>query len=208
MATLKKMTIVSVMLALLMLAAHAARAGEFPDGGCIHDAVIDLFGIIVDAKDAQNEDAVDKLEDVWEKLKAALDKLIHEDNMGAIGELEGAVGDLEAIVKDGFLPPDPPPPATDPLVDLMEALVACARAMAVAAIEEADVEGADGDKIVEAQEALDDGDDLIDPLITSPPKYKDAVAKYKDAKSKAEGAAPAPGITHTTATCWGALKAK
>ncbi len=98
------------------------------------------------------------------------------DAQAAMGAIEGAVGDLEAAL--GL------DPALDPQIGgLIDQLVATARQLASDAIQVAITAGGDPDKIAEAQAALAEGDAL-----NGSEAFKDAVAKYKDAVSKAEGA--------------------
>ena len=65
----------------------------------------------------------------------------------------------------------------------LERIAGAARLLAVEAIEEAEDVGGDAAKIAEAKDALAKGDERVDAK-----RFKDAVAKYKDALSKAEGA--------------------
>ena len=90
-----------------------------------------------------------------------------------MGKIEGAVGDLEAAI--GL------DPAQDPAIaDLMDQLVEIARQVASSAIDAAITGVGDPGKIVDAQEALAEGD--------AASTFKDAAAKYSDAVSKAESA--------------------
>lgn len=122
--------------------------------------------------------AGDKAEDALPKVQAAEQKLAQTppDRQGALGELEGAVGDLEAAVKDGVLS------AADGNALMLE-IVGAARLLAEQAIAEAEARGGDADKIAEARRALAQGDAKRDAS-----QFKDAVARYKDAVAKAEGA--------------------
>ncbi len=67
----------------------------------------------------------------------------------------------------------------------MDHLTGIARFMAVEAIDEAIAQGGDSGDIGDAQDALAEGDTLRESG-----DFKDAVNKYKDALSKAEGALP------------------
>jgi hypothetical protein len=101
-----------------------------------------------------------KLEDVLAKVESALEKLDEGDRQGAAGDIEGAAGDLEAAVKTGVV------------------------ATAVGnRIEEAKAGGGDAAKIDEAERSLARGDARL-----GSGEFKKAIAKYKDALSKAEGA--------------------
>jgi predicted extracellular nuclease len=117
----------------------------------------------------------DKIEDVIANLRQALRKL-GNDRQGAAGELEGAAGDLEATVKSKLL-------GASQGNAFLERIAGAARLLAVEAIEEAEDVGGDAAKIADAKDALAKGDERVDAK-----RFKDAVAKYKDALSKAEGA--------------------
>ena len=119
----------------------------------------------------------DKLEDVIATLEAAFAELTKTppDNQAALGKIEGAVGDLEAAVNDGLLDPVDGAP-------LMDELAGIARQMAVNARNEAMARAGDPSAIADVQQYLADGD------VLSASAAKDAVAKYKDALAKAEGA--------------------
>lgn len=119
----------------------------------------------------------DKIEDALAKSGTALEELykIPPDNQAAAGNIEGAVGDLEAAVKDGLFD------ATQG-IQLMDDLSLIVRELAECDISQANDAGGDSSKIAEAQEKLEEGDSLRDGGA-----YKDAVSKYKDALSIAEG---------------------
>ena len=127
-------------------------------------------------------DLADKIEDVLEKTETAYEELNKEppDYQAVLGNLEGAVGDLEAAVKDGLLDPD----VGKKHMDLCTRI---ARQLAMNAINEA--EACEGDEAIidEAWAYLEEGDDLRG---EDPPKFKDAINKYKDALAKAESALP------------------
>lgn len=118
----------------------------------------------------------DKIEDVIDKLLTAIDELNKPDNQAAIGNVEGAVGDLEAAVKDGLLD-------AEQGISLMDDLACVAKQLADNALGQAIADGGDPEKISEARDCVNAGDAL---RISG--SYKEAVAKYKDALSKAEGA--------------------
>jgi hypothetical protein len=122
--------------------------------------------------------AADKLEDVLQKVRAAIVKcsMTPPDRQGAAGELEGAVGDLEAAIKDGLIPQS----VGEPLILQMAAV---SRAWAVEAINEAIARGGNKGQIQAAQNFLKQGDAHM-----QRGRYKDACAKFKDAIAKAEGA--------------------
>ena len=120
----------------------------------------------------------DKVEDVIVNLGVVIAEL-HKtppDNQAAIGNLEGAVGDLEAAVKDGLLDE-----AQGTVV--MDFLAEIARRLAEDAVDTAVAAGGDSGDIDDAKAFLAEADGL-----RGQGKFKDAVAKYKDALSKAEGA--------------------
>ena len=128
-------------------------------------------------------DAADKLEDVVGKLDDVLKELDKDppDQQAAVGNLEGAVGDLEAAVKDGYLDL-----ATG--IAKKDQLAGAAREMAADAIAEAFAQGGDPDVIEEAEDYLAEGDELrASGNGGKCEDFKPAVAKYKDALSKAEG---------------------
>jgi predicted extracellular nuclease len=120
----------------------------------------------------------DKLEDVLDKVESALRRLerARPNRQGAAGELEGAAGDLQAAVKQGVL-------GTTPGNELLGEIAQIVRLLAVDAIEEAKAGGGKADKIAEAERLLARGDTRL-----TAGRFKDAVAAYEDALSKAEGA--------------------
>jgi len=124
----------------------------------------------------------DKIEDVLQKVETADEEFNKNppDYQAVLGNLEGAVGDLEAAVKDGLLNPT----EGEKIMDLITRI---ARQIAWNAIEEAIACGGDQATMDEAQEYLDEGDALRGEI---PPKFKDAINKYKDALAKAESALP------------------
>ena len=67
----------------------------------------------------------------------------------------------------------------------MDQFAAIARQLAVDAIDQAIAQGGDSGEINDAQQALAEGDAL-----RASEAFKDAVANYKDALAKAEGALP------------------
>ena len=120
----------------------------------------------------------DKLEDALAKVNAAADKLrlARPDRQGALGELEGAVGDLEATVSAGQQ-------RRGGSFDVMDSIAGAARDLANDAIGEARAGRRNASKITEARQALARGD-----ARRRARGFKDAVAAYKDAAAKAEGA--------------------
>ena len=173
MTALKKMTTVTVTLALLMLAAHVATAD-----------LLDDIEVLVPG-------AADKLDDVREKLDKALEEFTKDppDLQAALGNLEGAVGDLEAAMKDEL---SGSAEAIKLAKDLLVELYVLARFQIVLpAIQDAIAGGGDADKIAEAQELLAEADALFVEAFLAAEwtgKFKDAFAALKDALSKAEGA--------------------
>ena len=117
----------------------------------------------------------DKVEDGLAKVQTVLEELAKDppDTQAALGTLEGAVGDLAAAEDEGL----------GQGTALMDQLAGIARALAQIAIADAVAQGGEADKISDAQEALADGDALRAAF-----GFKDAVARYKDAVAKAEGA--------------------
>ena len=122
----------------------------------------------------------DKLDDAVAKLKTAQVELAKTppDNQAAMGNLEGAVGDLESAVQDGLLTPGQG-------TRIMDALTEVARQLAVGALLVATAQGGDPSDISDAQQSLANGD-----VLRAAGAFKAAVAQYKDALSKAEGALP------------------
>ena len=119
----------------------------------------------------------DKIEDALAKAQTALDELNKEppDNQAAVGNIEGAVGDLEAAVSEGL--------DSEQGTELMDLLVGIPRTLAADALDGAIAHGqCDSDVIDDAQQGLDEGDEL-----RAEGAFKDAVNKYKDALAKAEG---------------------
>ena len=119
----------------------------------------------------------DKVEDAQASVQTVINELnkTPPDNQAAAGNIEGAIGDIEAAINEGL----------DPVVgaELMDALAGIASQLALDAIDEAIANSGDEDKISEAEASLAEGDALRDSG-----SYKDAVNKYKDALSQAEGA--------------------
>ncbi len=140
----------------------------------LEDVMATLQGII---ENNLGTPLADKIEDTIAKTDTALEEInkTPPDNQAAAGNIEGAVGDLEAAVKDGLLE------ATKG-TQLMVDLAAIVRELAECAISQAIDAGGDPSKISEAQERLAEGDTL-----SASEAFKDAVNKYKDALSIAEG---------------------
>jgi tetratricopeptide (TPR) repeat protein len=140
------------------------------------EQVIEELGQIIN--DNPDTPLADKVEDVLSKAQTALEELnkTPPDYQAAVGNIEGAVGDLEAAVKDGLL---------DAVqgTELMNLLSCAAWQIAAGAVCQAIDFEADADKIAEAEQALEEGEQLwIDGA------SKDAVSEYKDALAEAEGA--------------------
>ena len=120
----------------------------------------------------------DKIEDSLAKVETAIDKLgmAPADMQGALGDLEGAAGDIEAALASRLLP-------ARVAANHMERIARAARQVAVRAIADAVTRRADSTKVAEARRVLGAGDGERN---TS--RYKNAVAHYKDAVAKAQGA--------------------
>ena len=144
--------------------------------GCQIQAIIDSLADIIAGNAGTN--VADKLEDVIDKLQVAPEELAKTppDNQAAIGNIEGAVGEIEAAVKDGLL-------NSGEGTQLMDQLAGIARNIAAGAVDQAIAGGGDPSKIDDAQLALGEGDAL-----RASEAFRDAVNKYKDALSQAEGA--------------------
>lgn len=152
-------------------------AGGSCAGQAIENVITDVQAI-VDA--SPGTDVEDKLEDVVAKLDTVVEEFnkTPPDNQAALGNMEGAVGDLEAAVDDGLI-------SAAEGNDLMDQLAAIARQVTQNAINAAIAARGDAGDISDATASLAEGDTLRDDGA-----YKDAVAEYKDALSKAEGALP------------------
>jgi len=139
--------------------------------------VQDVIKKIEDATVPETESG-DKLEDVAEKLATAQEELDKDpsDNQAALGNMEGAAGDLEAAVEKELIDSGTGNGCLDDLASI-------AKGIATAAIADAKAAGGDIDKIAEAEGAVMDGMTLQEA-----DQFKDAIAQYKDAVSKAEGA--------------------
>ena len=119
----------------------------------------------------------DQLDDAIAYLVTAVAELnkTPSDNQAAVGNLEGAVGDLEAAVSDGLL--------TEAAGDaLMDPVAGVARQLAVDALDQATECDTANPDLGDAQDSLDEGDEL-----RTNGMFKDAVNRYKDALAKAEG---------------------
>jgi hypothetical protein len=156
----------------ITLFASAGVARALPE---VEDFVGQLQQIV---DDNPGTPLADKAEDALAKAQTALDELAKTppDCQAALGNMEGAVGDLKAAVNDELLD-------AEQGTKLMNLLTCAAWQLAAGAIFQAIDCEADADKIAEAEEALDVGEELW--LAGA---YKDAVAMYKDALAIAEGA--------------------
>jgi len=114
----------------------------------------------------------DKLEDANAQVETALVELnkTPPDNLAAVGNLEGAVGDIQVLVDAGDLGNE----LLDQLTEIVRQIAADAIDIAI------NTPGSDPVEIADAQQFLADGDTL-----RTAGQFKDAVAKYKDALSKA-----------------------
>lgn len=120
----------------------------------------------------------DDLESILEKMRNGLDELakIPPNRQAAARSIEGAIDDIETAVDAGLLP-------AASGNELMDTLVEAVRLFADQAVAEAVARSADPAQIAEALESLADGD-----AQRATGAFKDAVNKYRDALSKAEGA--------------------
>ena len=118
-----------------------------------------------------------KLSDAIAKAEVALEELAKDppDDQAAAGNLEGSVGEVEAAQGEGL----------DAAVgaSIMDGLARAVRHLAITAIEDAVGRGGNSDKIATARDSLAEGEAL-----RASGAFKDAVNKYKDAISNAEGA--------------------
>jgi serine protease AprX len=140
----------------------------------ISSAIAELNAIIAESSGSRS----DKLEDAREKLQKALDELnkTPPQRQAALGAIEGAMGDLEAAAAEGHLD-------AGERTRLLDRVTGAARQVAVDSIKEATNRGGNASKVSEANSYLNEGDAL-----RAATSFKQAVAKYKDAVSKAEGA--------------------
>jgi hypothetical protein len=151
-------------------------------GSVDNPAISELTGAADDLKRiiaAQRGTPVaDKLEDALAKFESAMGKLrgAPADLQGGLGDLEGAAGDIEAAVTSGLLRARA---ATAPMGRITRA----ARQIAVRAVADAVARRADSTKIGEARRVLGVGD-----AERNASRYKNAVAHYRDAVAKAQGA--------------------
>ncbi|MCK5547821.1 MAG: RHS repeat-associated core domain-containing protein, partial [Thermoplasmata archaeon] len=146
--------------------------------------VIDALQEIVDTN--PGSDLADKIEDTLDSARLALYEMTipTPDNLKVLGNIEGIVGDIIAAVDDGLLD-------SSQGIALMDQLACIARTIAVKAIEYAIASGGDPDTITEAQEALDEGDELRESGLSGAyADFKDAINAYKNALSKAESLIP------------------
>ena len=118
----------------------------------------------------------DKVEDSAAKVRSAIAKLrlAPPDRQGGLGDLEGATGDLEAAVKDRLL-------RGSAGNNLLNRMAGVARQVAVQAIAQRGRDPRNRPRIAEADQAVTAGD-----RERNASRYKNAVARYKDALSKAE----------------------
>jgi predicted RNase H-like HicB family nuclease len=129
--------------------------------------------------DVASGPSVDKLEDALEKVETALVEFGKSppDRVAALGNVEGAVGDLEASVSEGLID-------AGAGAELMARMSEVALVIAEDAIAEAEARpGADPDEISQAKQERDDGNDA-----RVAGQFKVAIAKYRAALAKAEGA--------------------
>jgi hypothetical protein len=119
-----------------------------------------------------------KIEDALDKLDEADIELAKTppDLSAALNNIEDAVGDVEAAVEQGLL-------AAARGKTIMLLLAEEARSLAQTTIDEAIERSGEVSKIVEAEQRLSEGDGHL-----AADEFKRAVARYKDALAKAEGA--------------------
>jgi hypothetical protein len=129
-------------------------------------------------KDNPGTPLASKLEDAMDKLGKADIELAKTppDRRAALNNIEDATGDVEAAVEHGLL-------AAARGNTIMALLAEEARSFAQTAIGEAIARAGDLFKIVDAERRLAEGD-----VHRTASAYKQAVGKYRDALSKAEGA--------------------
>ncbi len=145
---------------------------------CATDRLREVQEALEDLLPGASNRARDKIEDVLDNVESALRRLERDrpNRKGAAGDIEGAAGDLQAAVKQGLV-------GTATGNGLLGDMARAVRLLAVDAIEEAKAGGGKADKIDEAEAELARGNARL-----AASRFKDAIAKYGDALSKAEGA--------------------
>jgi hypothetical protein len=163
-----------LLLALLLDPAAAAAQPPALNVRDLNQIAADLDAIV---RANRGTPLADKVEDSAAKVRSAISKLRQTppDRQGGLGDLEGAVGDLEAAVKDKLL-------RASAGNSLLNRMAGAARQLAVQAIAQVDRNARRSPRIAEAEQGVAAGDRERNAL-----RYKDAVARYKDALSKAEG---------------------
>jgi len=114
-----------------------------------------------------------KADDAIAKLDTAIAELAAEDEIAALGAVEGAIGDIDEGVNNKDI-------KKKLGTDIMDALAGISRGYAVDAIDLAIASNGDQSSINEAQNNLALGDGFRDDK-----QYKDAAASYKNALSDA-----------------------
>jgi uncharacterized protein len=145
---------------------------------CAIDRLQEVADTLEELMASADSKARDKLGDVLDKVESALRRLERDrpNRQAAAGDIEGAAGDLQAAIKQGAV-------GTAEGNALLEDMARAVRLLAVDAIEEAKAGGGKADKIDEAELELARGDARL-----AAGHFKEAIAKYQDALSKAEGA--------------------
>ena len=179
-STSSLLCVTSVIFVTLPIGLHSERSPLVTTVGATQARQLDRLAREIERRMARSPGTplADKLEDALAKVNAASDKLqqARPDRQGALGELEGAAGDLEAAVSDGLQP-------RGAGVEMLDEIAGAARQLARDAIDDAAARRRNSSKVAEARAALARGDGR-----RRARGFKDAVAAYKDAASKAEGA--------------------
>ncbi len=143
---------------------------------CATDRLETVADVLESLIASGNSRTQDKLEDVLAKVESALEKLEQGNRQGAAGDIEEAAGSLEAAVRTGAVIP------SDGNALLGE-MAQVARLLAVDGIEEAKARSADATGVDEAEHVLARGDERL-----ANGEFKKAIAKYREAFSKAASA--------------------
>jgi CSLREA domain-containing protein len=145
----------------------------------LHPKALDLLAqavALLQPLAARPGSAGDKAEDALAKVQSAIGKFNRNNRQGALGDLEGAAGDLQAGVNNRSL-------TAAQVRPIQELITAAAWVTALDARQRAIARGGNANKIAQATTAINTG-----VARWAAGKYKDAIASFKDAVAKAEGA--------------------
>jgi len=143
-----------------------------PDARSLLDQAVALLQPLA----ARPGSAGDKAEDALAKVQSAIGKLSRNNRQGTLGDLEGAAGDLQSGVNNRQL-------TNAEVRPIQELITAAAWVIALEARDRAIARGGNAKKIADANTLINQGNQRW-----AARAYKDAIARYKDAVAKAEGA--------------------